>query len=421
LIFLIVGGYFLWMFLDDRPARLAGAAQPGTEAPERIAAAATAKPTQTNVLPPALTVSPTATLTLTPTASPTPTRTVTPRVISTPVDYQWAYETVDSTSQVGVFSSLVMGRRDIPNIAYLDDGKDKLKFATLTNGKWVTVLLPDKDRAGWYASTAIDSRDNIYIAYYVFDKKRISYLYKFGAPWNPGASIPNTNVASSAMALDPQDQLVIVFLDKKDGSLAYAAQSSGGWRVNPLANAYPTAASFPEEGAKVAVAIDGSGRIHIAFTSVEGLKYAMIDGGAVNIETIVTGKGAGLFPSLALDGEGYPLVAFYAAPEQALKLAEKSGGRWESRVVDQEGDPGRHASLKVDAGGMIHIAYYQKQANALVYAQVTGSQVKTTLLDTGGVGTYTSLALDSHSLPHISYYDGKNQNLKYAWASQRTP
>jgi hypothetical protein len=69
------------------------------------------------------------------------------------------------------------------------------------------------------------------------------------------------------------------------------------------------------------------------------------------------GDDVGLYTSIAVDGAGQPVIAYYDRTHRALKLARRAGGVWSAHTVaGGAGDHGRHAKLLPHAGGFV-IAY----------------------------------------------------------------
>ena len=68
---------------------------------------------------------------------------------------------------------------------------------------------------------------------------------------------------------------------------------------------------------------------------------------------------AGLFPSLKLDSQGYPHVAYYyeGTKDGDLKYAFKDAAGWHLQEVDTPGNVGASSSLALSPDGKFWIAY----------------------------------------------------------------
>jgi hypothetical protein len=308
----------------------------------------------------------------------------------------------------------------MPLVAYIDDARDKLRFAVQSGAAWEAETLPDNQRAGWFPSIALSQAGDIYVSYFAYDRQRINLFYRksYGGSWQAGPSISNVIPASTTLAFDAQDRLHVAFLDVKDGWVKHAVLANGAWELKSIARAYPPARRLSGEGKNVAMAVGPDGVVHLAFyPEVRRLTYIAIANGTAGAPEIPeSGSRNGQFPSLALDASGAPSISYYDPDLKCLKLARRTGGSWSTRVIDDSSDTGSYSSIKVDSRGAVHISYYDTTNESLKYARLAGGAPEIAFVDRGQVGKWSSLALDSSGLPRISYYDEGRQKLKYAWA-----
>lgn len=193
--------------------------------------------------------------------------------------------------------------------------------------------------------------------------------------------------------------------EQKSGYINTYESLTPGWQ-------FETIDTTGEVGAFGSLAIDASGRPHIAYrdTSGNALNYATFDG--VNWQ-VATVDADGLFTSLALTTNGLPAISYYCYGDRSLKYASFDGGAWHVETVDDTNDTGVYSSLAFGADGHPRISYYDQNDSALRFARHDGAAWQTETVDNNGfAGLYTSLAIDTNGHPCISY--GADSALRYA-------
>ena len=277
----------------------------------------------------------------------------------------WHFETVDSTGDVGKWTSLALHTGNMARISYRDETNEKLKYATRTGvNSWTIEDVDTSTGAGRYTSLVLDGSGYPHISYQLHDTGN--------------------------------------FYD----DLKYAYEDAGGWHNETLEHSGTF--DTTEYGLHTAIALDTSGRPHISEYRLEGgvwgeLRYVYWDGSSwqkVNGPVRTIGEFDGQYTSIALDDSDVPHISWYRL-DVGLEYATYDGGSWDVTTVDSDG-LGLGTSLVLDADGNPHISY--RTSGDLMYAFYNGSSWTIQAADISDhCGYWSSIALDSDNWPHISY------------------
>ena len=81
-------------------------------------------------------------------------------------DAGWTIQTVDARGDVGDFNtSLRLGENDVPSISYHDWTNGSLKLATFRDGSWEVEVVDDADLSGHYSSLVLDANGVPHVSY----------------------------------------------------------------------------------------------------------------------------------------------------------------------------------------------------------------------------------------------------------------
>ncbi len=133
-----------------------------------------------------------------------------------------------------------------------------------------------------------------------------------------------------------------------------------------------------------------------------------------------TAGNVGMYTSIAIGKDGYPLISYYDADNHHLKVVHcltPYCNLWDPpTTVDTSTSAGMYSSITTGADGLGLVSYYDDNANALKVlhcgnlACSSGNTITTA--DTGGVGRDTSIIIGPDGLGMIAYYDITQTNLK---------
>jgi len=97
----------------------------------------------------------------------------------------WFFSSVDYDEEVGYGSSLKIDSKNIPHISYHDATNHKIKYATLTDGEWITQTIDENSgETSRESSLSLDTNNNPHIVYIIIEnEKTIKYAHWTGYKW----------------------------------------------------------------------------------------------------------------------------------------------------------------------------------------------------------------------------------------------
>ncbi|MFZ2206160.1 MAG: DUF2341 domain-containing protein [Microgenomates group bacterium] len=140
-----------------------------------------------------------------------------------------------------------------------------------------------------------------------------------------------------------------------------------------------------------------------------------------------TVNATGYYPSIKLDTNGYPIIAYYDATNTNLNLmhcndVNCAGGNESISAVDTTGNIGYYPDLQIDGNGYPVVAYYDLTNTNLKLVHCndincTGGNESIVTLDGAAItagGYHRSISLDLNSVgyPVVSFYDATNADLR---------
>jgi hypothetical protein len=341
--------------------------------------------------------------------------------------------TVDSTGNVGMWTSMAIRPPDRPAIAYFDATNRALKYAELVGGSWVRQVVDTA--AGRCASLAFDGSGNPQIAYLQAPIQSqggdvgpypsvLKYARASGAGWAIETIGPSPVVGDfTSLAVDATGDPHISFHSYETG-LWYAHKEAGTWTLEHVEGVND------QPGYWSSIAVDDEGRPHIGYwydysITHGNVRYATRTPGGWVIEEL-TGECGTYFPytavSLTLTPAGEPAIA-YQRPHWwdepfGFLLAVRQPGGWIYDFIDGEHlMPLWSCSLAYDLDGAPHLTYLAgtdlPQAE-LRYA-TKGATWQTLTVDntSPSCGFHNSIKADGQGVLHASYYDRTHGDLKY--------
>ncbi len=226
----------------------------------------------------------------------------------------------------------------------------------------------------------------------------------------------------------------ISYWDASNGNLKLAYIVDGAWQIVPIDESVNSVGKFSSIALGSIAGVDIP-QISYYDASAQELKYAIMLFGIHN-ETVDSGGDVGMYSSICLDNNQYPIIAYYNATAHRLKMARDGGGGWGISTIDwgyqgsgPDHDVGQYCSVAWagmgwDPGqgdGWV-CSYYDATGHYLKFAHQGAVWVEAQVVDGSGVsddvGQYSSVKVDSAGRAHISYYDATRSALMYASQDQ---
>jgi hypothetical protein len=320
----------------------------------------------------------------------------------------WTTQIVDAEGDAGLEPVLALDARGGAHVAYRRRPDRALFYATNGSGRWI------KEQIG--TATAVDLVvDDSGAAHVIYKADQTDRGYDLRYATNRGGRWTEQGLGSSAafesrvaIALDAAGVAHITYSDFEatftsiSGGRRYASNASGAWRIE-------TVEPVQSSGGWIAARASGKAQVHFnAFTELRGAVRG--DDGAWTVARV------GDLPSaeaLALDHSGRVHVATTGSRGLAYWGEGGNGPGPVSAATDFDGRAGAVA-LALDAGGVAHLAYLTT-AGRVRYARNPGGQwlIGAEALNDGRQAQGLALRLDDRAQAHLVYYDWNDGQLRY--------
>ena len=181
----------------------------------------------------------------------------------------------------------------------------------------------------------------------------------------------NMPVAFYAVAADQTD-----FGDQTSGLRAARRTGDGTWQLEWVEEdceviALSAARSKADDTLAVAYAVKENNGVNTVYY----LKFAQFKSNSWQVATVDDSASCGSYCSLAFDSAGQPAIAYYEIRShtgrtlQNLKLAQLTGGTWQTEPVAQSGDIGKYNNLWFDGNDHACITTYSASQDAIFLYQ----------------------------------------------------
>lgn len=318
------------------------------------------------------------------------------QTVGPPSSVAWTVEMVEDTGSAAVRASLALDANDAPRLVWAD-GRT-VRYAVRTGTRWDVQTIASGSL--FSPTIALDPNGTAHIAFYDSASGRLQYARPSGSTWV--VETIDARGGGPSIAVDAAGDVHASYVDPLyialDAAVKYARRIEGTWGTE-------VAQRSPDRGGATSLAIDRAGNPHIAYSLAGGVGYLRKAAGAWTAEFL----GGGQSPSLRLDADDVPSVAYYAtASPGQLVYARRSEGTWRPEVVDS-GDAGRAAALALDGSGAAQITYEYvgsisgNSTLGLRHAQRIGGGWVISTVDGSGRVSSSSLALTADGTPRVAY------------------
>ena len=328
----------------------------------------------------------------------------------------WENFTIDSSADVGKFSSIVADSNGELHIAYRDATNGHLKYASNAGGTWTNYPIDNGGGyIGRYTSIDVDSNDKVHISYGNLNSWDLKYATNVAGSWTRGTiDDGGTGQAGmySSLIIDSND-LIHVSYWGRSFDLKYATKSAaagGTWADEIVQWGYMT-------GEWTSIALDSNDKPFFSHCdeTYDRLELGYKSGSSWATPTIDSGSSGEIDngTSLAIDSNDAKHIVYYDDDNGDLRYADYNTqtNLWQNTILDSNGDVGKYPSIEIDSQDNLHVAYYDNGNQKLKYAYHNGTSWDISTLDESG-GMHPSLTIDANDNIYISYYDDTNSNLK---------
>jgi hypothetical protein len=387
--------------------------------------APTAVPTAVNV------PAPTAVPTQTPEATPTQTRLPTP----VPTTTHAVFTTIDSTGNVGKYTSVTIGADGLGLISYYDETNDDLKVAHCSNMNCTsatTSTIDSTGNVGSYTSITIGADGLGLISYYQYSRDpntgggwflKVAHCSDTNCTTVTITTLDSAGHAFRTSIAMGSDGLGLISYKDRVGGLKVAHCSDTNCTTATTSVLDSAISTHPS----VAIGADGLGLISYRDADNEDLKVAHCSDTNCTTSTITTLDSTGdvgYFSSVAIGTDGLGLISYQEIDKEYLKVAHCSNTNCTTSTIttlDNTDYVGYGTSITIGVDGFGLISYQDRTNDALKIAHCSNTNCTTSTITTLASAVYsthgTSITIGADGLGLISYFDRTNDDLKVAHCS----
>ncbi len=348
--------------------------------------------------------------------------------------------TVDSSTDVGQYTSIKVPADYLPVISYFDStfANNKLKVAKCGNAACSsgnTVTTVEAGNVGQFTSLAIGTDGLPVISYFDVSNSDLKVAKCGNAACSSGNTITTVESAFSigqhtSIAVPSDGLPVIAYHDVGNGTLKIAKCGNAACSSGNTLSTVDSQQDIAGIWSSMAIGSDGLPVISYmaatipVTTDIVVLKCGNTACSSGNTISTIAFLGPNeSITSIAVPSDGLPFVTYSDSDTLDLVVvkcgnAACSGGNT-STSVDTAGNVGRFSSVTIGQNGLPIVSYEDATNTNLKVVQCgnaacSSGNTITTVDSQGAVGSYGSIAIGQNGLPVISYWDDTNDHLKVA-------
>lgn len=286
-------------------------------------------------------------------------------------------------------------------------GTDNLWSAVNAGGEWRIERIDDQSGVGTGFSLAVDPQGNPHVAYLdrITNKLKYAQLTPFG--WSAEVVAANVKADFETAIGVGSDGVPHICYAAMDGQ--YHAYKSGQQWIREQLNT--------DLAQQCSLAVDTLNRPHIVYhlISAESLLYAGYLDGVFQHEEIANYRD-GYFPSLALDSNNNPHVTWMYGQYLGNKLYHEywQGGAWTQELIP-DSDGCVDSCLVMDSSNYPHLCTTYGEYASGRYYHFDGANWSYEEMDMGEHnGVFAGLTLAADSTAHFFYYDDTDYKVNHA-------
>jgi len=356
--------------------------------------------------------------------------------------------TVDAGADAGKYTSLALPASGYPVVSYYDATNGDLKVlrcgnATCTLGNIIATVGSADHDVGSYSSLVLDGLGRPVVSYYdaTSGDLKVMHCVTANCLGDGGYSVDTAGDVGryTSLALDGLGRPVVSYYDATNGDLKVLHCDDPYCEGDESGNIRSPDRGGPSDhdvGQYSALALEGGVNPVVSYYDFTNGDLKVLHCNDPNCDPSVNGAetvhqpdrppedDSGLYTSLALDTNGFPVVSYFDATSHRVKVLHCNDIECSSAVNGQESvtSPAPDVasdvfiSLALDGGGNPVVSYWDTDLKVLHCddPNCAGDELSHISSPDPGinVGWYTSLALDGSSNPVVSYYRSNGGVLK---------